>query len=289
MSIDTLQDKIRTMKNPTVLGLSPTPGLIPDFLKEESGDLPEALEKFSLGLLDALKDLIPAVQVQAACFAIHGPRGLEVMDKVLAAAKDMGYYVILDTDFSGPPQIAEAVAETYYAAFPGDAMTLNGYLGSDSVKPFLPQCKKTGKSLFVTVKSPNRSGTEIQDLLTGGRLVHTAMADLVSRWGQDLYGRYGYSQVAAIVGAPYADAIRTLRAKYNRVFFLVTGYDSQSGNAKGASCAFDRMGLGAAVCAGRYILGAWQAEGLDPRDFALHARAAAERMKKNLAKYILVM
>lgn len=291
MSVDKLQDKIRAMKNPTVLGLSPTSELMPPHLLEESSDLAAAYETFCCTLLEKLKPIIPAVQVQAVCFAVLGPRGMEAMGKVLECAKALDYYVILDADLSLPPQIAESVAKDWFAAedFAADALTLNGYLGSDSVKPFAAAAKKSGKDLFVTVKSPNRSGTEVQDLLSGGRLVHTAMADLVNRWGQDLYGRYGYSQVGAIVGAPFADAIRSLRSKYNRMFFLVTGYDSQSGNAKGASCAFDRLGQGAAVCAARYILGAWQQEGADPKAYADLSLAAAERMKKNLSKYILIM
>lgn len=290
MSVDILQEKIRSMKNPTVLGLSPTKDLIPPQLFE-GRDTAGAYEAFCCSLLEDLKDIIPAVQVQAVCFAVLGPRGQEALKRVVDCAKALGYYVIVDADLSLPPQLAQTVAEEYFGSdsFGGDAITLNGYLGSDSVKPFVPACKKTGRDVFVMVKSPNRSGSEVQDLICGGRLVHTAMADLVSRWGQDLFGRFGYSQVGAIVGAPHADAIRTLRSKYNRIFFLVTGYDSQSGNAKTASYAFDRMGHGAAVCAARYILGAWKQEGADPADYIALCRAAAERMKKNLSKYILIM
>ena len=168
-------------------------------------------------------------------------------------------------------------------------MTINGYLGGDSVKPFLPYCRDGGKSLFVLVKTSNRSSVEVQDLLTGGRLVHTAMADLVNRWGGELYGACGYSQVAAVVGAPYPELLKSLRAKYDRMFFLVPGYGAQGGTAKNVQYAFDRFGHGAIVCAARSLLSAWKKTGGDGRDYVSCVRQAAEKMRKDLGKYIIVM
>lgn len=306
MSIDILQERIRTMKNPTVVGLDPTPDVVPAYLLEEARQRldqgPEAVasayETFCLAILDSLRDQVAGVKVQSACFAVLGGPGISAMQRVLAHARALGYYTILDSMRGDMPETAEVYASGVFgsveAAGPGfapyacDAVTLNGYLGGDSIRPFLPYCR-SGKSVFVLVKTSNRSSVEVQDLLSGGRLVHTAMADLVSRWGADLYGKYGYSQVAAVVGATYPETIRNLRAKYDRMFFLVPGYGAQGGSAKNVQYAFDRFGHGAAICASRSILGAWKSGDSDGRDFAQRATEAAEKMKKSLGKYCVIM
>ena len=130
---------------------------------------------------------------------------------------------------------------------------------------------------------------EVQDLLTGGRLVHTAMADLVNRWGGELYGACGYSQVAAVVGAPYPELLKSLRAKYDRMFFLVPGYGAERGTAKNVQYAFDRCGHGAIVCAARSLLSAWKKTGGDGRDYVSCARQAAARARRPPAPPALPM
>ena len=158
------------------------------------------------------------------------------------------------------PVLSEGMLLSWFSVLPvplGWPVSVDVYKRQgDSIKPFLPYCRDGGKSLFILVKTSNRSSVEVQDLLSGGRLVHTAMADLVNRWGGELWGKYGYSQVAAVVGAPYPEILRSLRAKYDRMFFLVPGYGAQGGTAKSVQHAFDRFGHGAVVCAARSILGA---------------------------------
>ena len=243
--------------------------------------------------------MVPAVKVQSACFDVLGSAGTAAMQEILAYARDLGYYVLLDSMRGDVTDIAQRCAQAVfgtveeagpgYQPYPCDAITVNGYLGGDSIKPFLPYCRDGGKSLFILVKTSNRSSVEVQDLLSGGRLVHTAMADLVNRWGGELWGKYGYSQVAAVVGAPYPEILRSLRAKYDRMFFLVPGYGAQGGTAKSVQHAFDRFGHGAVVCAARSILGAWKKDGGEGRDYVERAVQAAEKMKKDLGKYIVVM
>ena len=289
MSIDTLQEKIRALKNPSMVGLDPTPEVVPGYLLEEArqelGATPEAAaaayRRFCRELMDGLQGLVPAVKVQSACFHALGSAGVAAMQEVLRDARDRGYYVLLDLmrgDVTGTAQLcAASVFGTVEAAGPGyrpypcDAVTLHGYLGSDSVK------------------TSNRSSVEVQDLLTGGRLVHTAMADLVSRWGSDLYGKCGYSQVAAVVSASYPQVLKSLRAKYDRMFFLVPGYGVQGGTAKNVQYAFDRFGHGAVVCASRSILGAWRQGESQGEDYVNLAVQAAEKMKKDLGKYTVIM
>lgn len=291
MSIDVLQERIRRFKNPTVLSLEPGPDAIPCFLLEEHPTRAQALEAYCRGLLDGLKELVPGVKFSLPCFAALGSEGIAVLERTMSLAKELEYYVILE-GLSGDWGIpAEAAAtgvfgeDTYY---PCDGAIINGYCGSDGVKPYLPYCKE-GRSLFVLVKSPNRSAVEIQDLLSGSRLVHTAMADLVNRWGADLYGKYGYSQVAAVVGASHSEALTALRAKYDRTFFLVTGLEHPRVGSKNCQYAFDRFGHGAAVCAGPYILEAWRSQGSDGRDYIQQAQEAARKLRKNLGNYVQIM
>lgn len=292
MSIDLLQEKIRTFKNPSVLSLEPTPDVIPPYLLEEAGSLVGACRIYCKEVLQTLKDLVPGVRVSLACFLSMGMEGMELMQELLVYAKGLGYYVILDN----LPDSWGAVGETLAKSVLGDdcpwvcdSVVVNGYCGTDTIKPFLPPCKEGKKSLFILVKSPNRSSVEIQDMIFGGRLVHTAMADLVNRWGSDAKTSQGYSEVGAVVGATYPEVLKELRSKYQNMFLLLTGLEIQGASPKGCQYAFDRIGHGAAVCAGRYILGAWAKEETDGRDYATQALAAAQRLRKNLSKYVTVL
>ena len=220
-----------------------------------------------------------------------GIRGMEAMSKVLKKARDSGYYILLDgLDFS-TPAAAEMAADVVFGGemWPCDGIVVPVYLGSDSIKPFLDHCKDKKKDIFVQVKTSNKSAPELQDLRTGSRQVHTAAMDLVNRYGEALVGKFGYSCVAAIVGAGAPDAIRTMRAKYQRVFFMTDGYDYPNGNAKNCSFAFDRLGHGAVACAGSSVTAAWQQTESDGSDFVEQAVEAALRMKKNLTRYVTIL
>lgn len=305
MSIDLLQSKIRKLKAPIVVGLDPTPELIPPELlaqcRDQLGDsvaaLAEGYLRFCKGILDALKKLVPAVKVQAACFDALGWQGVKVMQELLAYAKKQGYFVLLETMRTDVGHIAAITAESVFGGircgeervfpYPCDGLVLNGYLGSDGIKPYLPFVKEDGKNLFVVVKSSNKSSCEVQDLLSGDRVIYTAMADLTLRWSTDLFGKCGYSEVGAVVGLSSPSAIQALRKRYDSLFFLVPGYGAQGGVAKHAAYAFDRLGHGAAVCASRSILGAWREQaGVDYPDAAV---AAVEKMKKQLEAYVTVL
>ena len=308
MAIDVLQSKIRKMKNPTMVGLDPTPALIPPALLEaacaEKGQNPAGLafayERFCCDMLDALKGVVPAVKVQSACFTALGHAGLAAMEAVLAYAQKLKYYVLLETMRADVGHIAELTAQTVFGGlkigdetffpYPCDGLVVNGYLGSDGIRPFLPYLSgEKAKNLFVVVRSSNRSAPEVQDLLSGDRNIYTAMADLTLRWnGEELFGKCGYGEVGAVVGAASAQAVQQLRRRYDTLFFLVPGYGPQGGFVKYMSCAFDRLGHGAAITASRAILGAWQQEGF-PNDPQEAACAAAEKLKKLIESYITVL
>lgn len=292
MSVDVLQEKIRALKNPIIVSFEPTPDVIPRFLTEESPSIVKNRDVFCRGILDALKGMVPGVKFSLPCFLSPGVDGLSLLSALLSYARELGYYVLLDGIPDSWGVAGQELAASVFgdnAVYPCDGAVLNGYCGTDAITPWLPWCKEGKKSLFILTKSPNRSSVEIQDLLFGGRLVHTAMADMIGRWSGEVRSKSGYGSVGAVVGAPYAEVLKTLRAKYSRMFMLVTEIDSHRAGPKGYQNAFDRLGHGAAVCAGDYILNAWNKEDSDGRDYAEQAVAAVERLKKNIGKHITIL
>ena len=292
MSIDVLQEKIRKTKNPSVVDLALKICDLPPHLAEEEGSAAAAYGRFCRELLGDLKSIIPAVRVSFTAFAVLGPDGLEELQTVLSTATSAGFYVLLEAPYILSPMMAEAVAEAVWgedAIYPCDGLIIDSYPGSDIIKRFIPYVKDGKKDLFPVVRTSNKSAPEIQDLLTGTRLVHAAAADLVNRFGADVVGKFGYARISAVAGANSTESLRVLRGKYPRLFLLVDDMDYSGCNAKICSCAFDKFGHGAAVCAGPTVTAAWQQAESDGRDYREQAIAAAERMKKNLTRYVSVL
>lgn len=290
MSIDALQSKIRKKKNPAALVLSPRREQIPPkWLEEAQGNLALGAGEYCCALLAGLKETVPAVRVNAGAFFLLGSGGSEQLARVLEQARELGYYVILDWLRLETPAEAKAAAELVFKGeqFPCDGVTICGYAGTDCIKPWLKAAGKE-KDVYVVVKTANKSGTELQDLQSGGRMVFTALADLVGRLGENAMERCGYARYAVMAGAYSAGSLKTLRERYPRLFVLVDGLDETGCNAKNASNAFDRLGHGALVCAGKSITEAWTEteEGVDP---IAAASDAAERMKRNLTRYVTVL
>lgn len=286
MSIDVLQERIRKLKNPTVVDLTLEVCDLPPRFTGASG-----YGAFCQEILASLKGVVPAVRVGFTAFSVLGAEGMTVLREVLDAASQMGYYVILDAPAMRSPSMARSVADAAFgenAQWPCDGLILDGYLGTDLLKPFLPYCQK-GRDVFCLVRTSNKSAPELQDLLTGTRLVHVAAADLFSRFSGDCVGKFGYSRVAVMAGGSSSESLRNLRAKYPKVFLLVDDVDYPGCNAKHCSNAFDQFGRGAAVCVGPTVTCAWKTAGTDGSDFAAQAVAAAERMKKNLTRYTTIM
>lgn len=307
MSVDALQDRIRKLKNPVMLGLDPYLPILPQHIVKDAFDAhgqtlhaaAEAYYRFCTELLDRLAELIPAVKLQSACFEALGAEGIAQMQRISSYAKARGYYVLIDSMRGDVGSVAEiyaqamfggvCVGETSHKLYECDALTVNGYLGSDGIKPFLPYCKREGKNIFVLLKTSNKSSREVQDLLSGDRVVYTAMADLVLRWNEGLFGKNGYGEICAVVGATFPQTMKLLREKYDRLFFLVPGYGAQGGTAKNVQFAFDRFGHGAIVAASRSIICAWQRMGSDGTDYLDHAEAAARKMKADIGKYVVIL
>ena len=292
MSIDVLHEKIRKLKNPSVIDFGMKADSLPAKLIEEEGSLTKAYSRFCCELMEGLKDLVPAVRFSFSMFALLGAEGLDTLSFLLKKASETGFYVLLDSPDLYSPWAADRAAEAIFgadSAFPCDGLILSPYIGSDSITPFLPYCQQDKKDLFVIVRSPNKTASELQDLLTGSRLVHGAAADLVKRHGDPIFGRCGYSRVNALVNAGSPDSLRNLRAKYPHMYLLVDGLDYPSGNAKNCSYVFDRFGYGAVVCAGPLVTSAWKEAESTGEDYVAQAVQAAERMKRNLTRYITVL
>ena len=288
MAVDILQDKIRKMKNPTMLELAlPLEDMPPEFARDGAG-----YYAFCRATLDGLKDQIPAVRISFAAFALLGLDGIKALMDILQYASESGYYTVLDAPEIVSPMMAKQIAESILgenSQFPCDGLIISGYAGSDVIKPFLPYCKKGKKDIFVIARTANKSAPEIQDLLAGSRLVHAAAADHVNRYGADTEGKHGYTRVGILAAASSAESLRALRSKYPKLFLLLDGYDYPNANAKNCSQAFDKFGHGAVVCSGMGITCAWKQAESDGSDWLSHAIAAAERVKKNVTRYITIL
>ena len=292
MSIDKLQEKIRKLKNPSIVDFSVELEKIPPHIMAEEQSEILAYDRFCRELMDGLKGVVPAVRFNMGHFSLLGPDGLFLMSRMTQYAKKLDYYVLLDGPESLSGAAAEMAAKTLFSPkciWSFDGLVVSAYAGSDVLKPYVQAIKTNGKDLFVVLRTANKSAAEVQDLLTGSRLVHMAAADIVNRLGEPLVGRSGYSQVAAVGPASVADVLKNLRTRYKSLFLLLDGYDYPNANAKNCSFAFDKLGHGAVACAGSGITMAWDIEASDGTDYVERAVEAAERMKKNLLRYTIVL
>ena len=307
MSFDHLQNLIKAKKNPTVAGLDPKPEYVPPHILNASlGKYGETLEgaadaiyRFNIGLIDALCDIVPAVKPQAAFYERLGWQGMMVLQETIRYARAKGLFVIADAKRGDIGSTAQAYSEAWLgrtkvggnslAAFDADCVTINGYLGSDGIDPFLETCRAEDKCLFTLVKTSNPSSGELQDMVAGDRVVYQVMGDLNARLSQEDIGVYGYSRAGAVVGATYPSDLRSLRKRLEHTFFLVPGYGAQGGTAEDVRFAFDKYGRGAIVNASRSIMCAWQKTGHEGQDFQDAARAAAEAMRDDIRQYVTIL
>ena len=301
MSMDRLIKAIVEKQNPTVAGLDPKLSYIPEYIRQEAfakygknlDGAAAAILTYNKGLIDALCDIVPAVKPQCAYYEMYGWQGMKTLQETIAYAKAKGMFVITDGKRNDIGTTMEAYAAAHLGttdvegeeleAFGGDALTVNGYLGSDGILPVVDICKKQDKGMFVLVKTSNKSSGELQNQeLTGGETLYYTMGMMCEQWGEELPGQYGYSGVGAVVGATYPEQLKELRECLSKTFFLVPGYGAQGGGAKDVLPAFDKKGLGAIINSSRGILCAWQKEGCEPEQYAQAARREAIRMRDEI-------
>ena len=292
MSIDVLQHRIRKLKNPSVIDFNVLPEHIPPQLLAASGNISQAYEAFVCQLLDALKTIVPAVRFNFGQFMCFGLDGGFLLSQLLQYAKACGYYIFLDIPDPRSQMDAQRSAQMLFSENSNmcfDALILSAYIGSDAIKPIIETMRDNDKDVFVVVRTSNRSAQELQDLLSGSRLVHMAMADIVNRFCEPMIEKCGYSRVAAVASAASADSLRNLRTKYKSMFLLLDGYDYPNANAKNCSFAFDKLGHGSIACAGLSVTAAWRQWPEGAGEFIPATIEAAERMKRNLLRYITIL
>ena len=307
MSFDVLQEKIRAVKNPTVAGLDARIEYVPEYLRKEAftqygvglKGACEAIYQFNVGLIDALCDIVPAVKPQSAYYENLGWQGMEMLERTIRYAKEKGLFVIADIKRGDIGSTATAYAEGWlsgariedqtFKSFDADCVTLNGYMGSDSIKPFLEAAKGEDKCAFVLVKTSNPGSGELQDVKAAdGRTVYEVMGELNEAIAAGTEGKYGFTMAGAVTGATYPQQIQDLRARLPHTFFLVPGYGAQGGTAADVKHAFDAQGHGAIVNSSRGIMCAWKKTGGDGHDFAQAARNAALAMRDDIAQFVTV-
>ncbi len=306
MSFDRLIEKIIETKNPTVAGLDPKLDFIPQFIKEKNfkehgktlKGAAACLLEFNIGLIDALCDIVPAVKPQCAYYEMYGYHGVKALYKTMEYARQKGMFVITDGKRNDIGTTMEAYAIGHlglvdvdgekYEPFMGDALTVNGYLGTDGIAPLLNVCKERDRGIFVLVKTSNKSSGELQDRLIDGEPVYSIMGQMCENWGKEQIGKFGYSSVGAVVGATYPEQLATLRKQMPTTFFLVPGYGAQGGGASDVAGAFDEKGLGAIINSSRGIMCAYKKGDWDERDFAKAAREEAIRMRDDINSVITV-
>jgi len=307
MIIDKLIDKINKTQNPTVVGLDPRYGFIPEFIKkeaiEEFGKTPkavaEAFFRFNKEIIDATYDLIPSVKPQVAMYEMLGVDGMECFKKTCDYASAKGLIVIGDIKRGDIASTAESYSDAHigmldvegekFEMFHEDFITINPYLGIDSVEPYFKNCKEYERGLFVLVKTSNPNSGQLQDLDVNGMKLYQKVGTLVEEWGKDFMGKYGYTSVGAVVGATHPSQAKELRKLMPHTFFLVPGYGAQGGKAEDLAVCFDKDGLGAIINSSRGIIAAYRNEKyvkFGEKNFAEASRQAVIDMKDDLRKYI---
>ncbi|SFR76839.1 orotidine-5'-phosphate decarboxylase [Anaeromicropila populeti] len=300
--INKLVDKIQKTEAPIVVGLDPMLSYVPEHLKnnafEEYGETlegaAEAIWQFNKGIIDATYDLIPAVKPQIAMYEQFGIPGLAVFKKTVDYCKEKDLVVIGDIKRGdiGSTSAAYAVGHIgkvsigskSYAAFNEDFVTVNPYLGSDGVNPFIDVCKEDNKGIFVLVKTSNPSSGEFQDQIIDGKPLYELVGEKVREWGE-LHMGDAYSYVGAVVGATYPEMGKVLRKLMPNTYILVPGYGAQGGLAKDLVHYFNKDGLGAIINSSRGIIAAYQQKQyakFEPAEYADASRQAVLDMKADI-------
>lgn len=300
--INKLIKKIEDSKAPIVVGLDPMLDFIPDYIMEKAYNdkgenldgVGEAIWQYNKGIVDATYDLIPAVKPQVAMYEQFGLEGLKAYKRTIDYCKDKGLVVIGDVKRGDIGSTSKAYATGHlgkvviggkeFRGFDEDFITVNPYLGSDGIKPFIDVCKEENKGLFILVKTSNPSSGEFQDQLIGDRPLYELVGEKVAQWGE-LHMGDNYSYIGAVVGATYPKMGKVLRKLMPKTYILVPGYGAQGGKAEDLVHFFNKDGLGAIINSSRGIIAAYKQkeyEKYGPAAYADASRQAVIDMREDL-------
>ena len=304
--INKLVEKIKKTNAPIVVGLDPTLKMIPTCLMQqaivEHGESLEAagaaIWQFNKGIVDAVADLIPAVKPQIAMYEQFGIPGMQAYERTVQYCKEKGLVVIGDIKRGDIGSTSEAYAighlgkvtigNTVCRGFDEDFATVNPYLGSDGVNPFIKICEEEKKGLFILVKTSNPSSGEFQDQMIGEKTLYQMVGEKVAQWADAFMGD-SYSYIGAVVGATYPEIGKVMREVMPKSYILVPGYGAQGGKGKDLVHFFNKDGLGAIVNSSRGIIAAYQQEkyaSYGEQAYADASRAAVLEMKEDIAQAI---
>jgi len=281
--VDKLYKKMDEKQTPLMIGLDPNLSLFPESILQDAVRryggtriaAAQAIKNFNIAVIDATADLVPIYKPQSAYYEQYGSEGISALENTIAYAKSKGALICLDAKRNDIDSTSAAYAEAHLgkvllpdgtfipSADNVDFMTVNGYLGSDGIKPFVEVANREGKGIFVLAKTSNKSSGELQDLLIKGdqpsetfleldQPVYIRMAKLINGWGQNL-GENNYSNVGAVVGATYPEEAKKLREMLPNTLFLMPGYGAQGAKAEILVNGFDQQGRGAVVNSSRGI------------------------------------
>jgi len=298
-----LADAVLAKRCHLIVGLDPRPALLPrDIAAKWRGELGNTLHaaaqatlEFNKGLIDALADVVPAVKLQLACYEQLGVPGIETLAATMEYAKAQGLVVIADGKRNDIGSTAESYADAYLGAttlgdvqeraFVADALTVNPYLGRDSLAPMIERCASFGQGMFVLVKTSNPGGRDLQDLDCGGRKVYEIVGEMCHELGLPHVDERGYTPVGAVVGATYPAEAARLRRLLPHNYFLVPGFGAQGGKPSDVVPCFKPDGLGAVVNSAREVIFAHHKHGGDYRDAARQvALASRDAINQSLAE-----
>lgn len=300
--INKLVANIKKTNAPIVVGLDPMLDYIPDHVKQAAYDkygetlegAAEAIWQFNKEIVDKTYDLIPAVKPQIAMYEQFGIPGLMAFKKTCDYCQEKGLVIIGDIKRGDIGSTSAAYATGHlghvkvgsksYAPFSEDFVTVNPYLGSDGVQPFINVCKEENKGIFVLVKTSNPSSGEFQDQLVDGKPLYELVGEKVAAWGEQHMGDE-YSYVGAVVGATYPEMGKVLRKVMPKAFILVPGYGAQGGKGKDLVHFFNEDGLGAIINSSRGIIAAYKQEAykeFGAENFGEASRAAVKDMIKDI-------
>ena len=303
MIIDKLIDKIIKMGNPSVVGLDPQLDFVPEHILKEAYGIhgytskacAEAILRFNIEIIDEIHDIVPAVKPQIAMYEMFGYEGIDAYIKTIQYAKSKDMIVIADAKRGDIASTGAAyakaflgkvkIADTESQPFNADFLTVNPYLGQDSIEPFIDECKKNDKGLFILVKTSNPGSGMLQDILSDGKPIYEIVGSYVEEWGKGLRGVHGFSPIGAVVGATHKDQAKHLRGVMPHTFMLVPGYGAQGGKAEDLVVCFNQKGLGAIVNSSRGIIAAYKGKHAG-EDHAKAARDAAITMRDDIVRHI---